>query len=74
MGCIAERPAVDRLEAEVGEYAVVLRVSTNTRPGRQLFKRLEGRGTPMFVIYDREGNEYWRGNHAPTADSVLQIW
>jgi hypothetical protein len=71
MACIAEKPAVQKLEADLGDRANVLRVSINTAFGRQLMERFDVSSTPTFVLFDRQGSEIWRGTHAPNTEQVL---
>jgi thiol-disulfide isomerase/thioredoxin len=61
LGCVAMKPAVDRLEKELGDKLVVRRVDIQSDGGRQLMERYRVEFTPTFILFDAAGQELWRG-------------
>jgi hypothetical protein len=68
---MAQKPVSDRLEADLGSRANMLRVSIHTDLGQQLGARYHFEFTPLFVVLDSTGKEIWRGNRAPSIQTVL---
>ena len=60
LGCVAMKPAVDRLENELGDKLVVRRVDIQSDEGRQLVKQYPIEFTPTFIFFDVTGREQWR--------------
>jgi thiol-disulfide isomerase/thioredoxin len=60
LGCVAMKPAVDRLEKEWRGRLVVQRVDIQSDEGKQLTARHGIEYTPTFVFFDAEGREQWR--------------
>jgi hypothetical protein len=69
---MALRPATERLEADLGSRANLLRVSIHTDFGQQLGERYRFESTPLFVVLDATGAEVWRGSKPPSIDTVLK--
>ena len=70
LGCVALKPAVDRLEAELRAKLVVRRVDIQTDEGRELMKQYGMEFTPAFILLDAAGREQWRGVGRLDADAV----
>lgn len=66
-GCLAIRPVVDRLAAEIADEFNVLRVDIHTEPGLTLRARYRFSYTPEFIVFDRRGREVWRAHVPPDA-------
>jgi thioredoxin-related protein len=71
MGCVALKPAVDRLEQQLGSGANTLRVSVTTPAGRELASRYGFQYVPQFVIYDGAGRQVYSDTALPTVQQVL---
>ncbi len=68
---MAQKPVSDQLEADLGDRAVMLRVSIHNLLGQQLGERYHFESTPLFVVLNSQGREVWRGSRAPTVQRVL---
>ncbi len=60
LGCVAMKPAVDKLEQELAGKLVVRRVDIQSDEGRQLVKQFGIEFTPTFIFFDAAGKEQWR--------------
>jgi thiol-disulfide isomerase/thioredoxin len=70
LGCVAMKPAVDRLEEDLREKIVVRRVDVQSDAGRQLMKQYDIEFTPTFILFDAAGKERWRGTGKLDAEAV----
>lgn len=70
LGCVAMKPAVDKLESELAGKLVVRRVNIQTAEGRELMKELAVEFTPTFIFFDAAGREQWRSVGQLDADEV----
>jgi thiol-disulfide isomerase/thioredoxin len=70
LGCVAMKPAVDRLENELREKLVVRRVDIQSAEGRQLAEQYRIEFTPTFVLFDAAGKERWRSAGGLDAEAV----
>ena len=61
LGCVAMKPAVDRLETELQDKLIVQRVDIQSVEGRHLMEQYQIEFTPTFILFDRAGKELWRG-------------
>ena len=59
-GCVAMKPAVDRLENELREKLVVRRVDIQSAEGQKLAVDDGIELTPTFIFFDAAGKEQWR--------------
>jgi hypothetical protein len=69
---MAMEPITEQLQANLGNHANVLRVSIHTELGKRLGERYAFETTPLFILFDGQGNEKWRGHSVPSADEVLR--
>lgn len=60
LGCVAMKPAVDRLENELRGKLVVRRVDIQSAEGRKLASQYGIEATPTFIFFDDVGREQWR--------------
>lgn len=60
LGCVAQKPAVDKLEREMAGKLAVRRVDIQSDEGRQLVKQFGIEFTPTFILFDAAGKEQWR--------------
>ena len=72
MGCMALKPLVARLEADLGNRAAVLRVSIHTDLGKALGQRYTVEDVPLFILFDGQGKETKRSHMAPVVSDVLR--
>jgi thiol-disulfide isomerase/thioredoxin len=72
-GCLALRPSVDLLAAEIDAEFNILRVDIHTDFGRELRQNFRFTYTPEFVLLDRNGEEVWRAHTIPPRDQVLAL-
>lgn len=69
-GCLAVRPLVDQLAAEVaGEFSFV-RVDVHSEVGHSLRERYGFSYTPEFIVFDAAGREVWRAHTLPDAGAL----
>lgn len=68
---MALEPSVNRLEDRLGDRADMLRVSIHTAIGSALADRYAFEYTPLFIVFDAQGDEIWRGSSVPSLDTVL---
>jgi thioredoxin-related protein len=54
------KPVVDRLEEELKDKLVVIRVNVQEDAGRSLARSLGFEYTPTFILFDAQGQELWR--------------
>jgi len=73
MACIALKPVVDRLEAELNDHLLVLRVDIQSNDGGNLAERVGFKYTPTFILYDSDGEEIWRSVGRLDPDLVRQF-
>ena len=71
-GCLAVRPVVDRLAAEIENEFNFVRVDIHSDAGRELRERYGFSYTPEFIVFDRSGREVWRA-HTPPDTRTLQL-
>jgi len=69
---MALTPLVERLEADLGNRATVLRVSIHTDLGKALGQRYAVEDVPLFILFDEQGKETRRLRIAPTVRDVLR--
>jgi thioredoxin 1 len=60
LGCVAMKPAVDRLENELRGKVIVRRADIQSNEGRQLAGQYGIEFTPTFIFFDAAGREQWR--------------
>lgn len=69
---MALKPLVERLEADLGNRATVLRVSIHTDLGKALGQRYTVEDVPLFILFDGQGKEVKRIRTAPAISNVLR--
>ena len=60
LGCVAIKPAVDRLENESRGKLRVQRVDIQSAEGQKLVSFYGIEFTPTFILFDSAGKEQWR--------------
>ena len=70
LGCVALKPAVDKLESEMAGQLVVRRVDIQTAEGRALMKQYGMEFTPAFILLDAAGREQWRATGSLDAEAI----
>lgn len=71
-GCLAVRPVVDQLAAQIADEFNFVRVDIHTEPGRALRERYLFAYTPEFIVFDAAGREVWRA-HVPPDTNALDL-
>ncbi len=71
--CLALRPAVDVLVADIEEAYNVLRIDIHTDFGRELRRSFQFSYTPEFVLFDSNGDEIWRGHSLPPPEQIYAL-
>jgi thiol-disulfide isomerase/thioredoxin len=61
LGCVAMKPAVDRVQSELRDRLNVRRVDIQSDEGRHLAREYRVEFTPTFILFDPAGKERWRG-------------
>ena len=58
---------MNRLETELGNEMLILRVDIQSANGKEISKLYPSRITPTFILFDPQGEEIWRsiGNLDP---------
>jgi thiol-disulfide isomerase/thioredoxin len=72
LGCVAAKPQVDQLVAQIQADYNILRVDIHTDFGRELRGRHQFSYTPEFILFDRAGREVWRA-HVPPSGAALSL-
>lgn len=73
LGCVAMKPAVDKVEQELAGKLSVRRVDIQSDEGRQLVKQFGIEFTPTFILFDVAGKEQWRGVGGLDAAAVRRL-
>jgi thioredoxin-like negative regulator of GroEL len=73
LGCVAQKPAVDKLERELAGKLAVRRVNIQSDEGRQLVEQFGIKFTPTFILFDAAGREQWRGSGGLDAATVRRL-
>jgi len=73
LGCVAVKPAVDRLENEWRGKLQVQRVDIQSPAGKRLVSRYHVERTPTFIFFDGTGREQWRSVGGVDAAQVRSI-
>ena len=68
---MAQKPIVEQLESDLGSRANVLRVSIHTDLGQALGQRYNFQSTPLFIVFDAQGNLSRRDGRTPSVAEVL---
>jgi thiol-disulfide isomerase/thioredoxin len=71
-GCMAVRPVVDNLVADIEDEFNIIRIDIHSEAGRELRQQLAFSYTPEFVLFDQNGEEVWRA-HVPPGESELEL-
>ena len=49
------KPAVDRLEVQLGQKLIFVRLEVQSRVGKILYDKYDGKLVPTFIIFDQSG-------------------
>jgi hypothetical protein len=69
---MATRPAVDDVVEYIDDDFNILRVNIHTDFGGELSTTMDFSFSPEFILFDRNGEEIWRGHRLPS-DEQLQL-
>ncbi len=74
MACLSAKPAVDRLENQLGDEYVVVRFDIGSEIGKYVRKKYNANVTPIFIVFDTNGNLVWkRSGRVPSLQTILSI-
>ena len=74
MACLSAKPDVDRLEAQLQDQFVVIRLNVTSDVGKRIRQIYQGGLVPTFIVFDQHGNEVWRhSGSVPRLDSILSL-
>jgi thiol-disulfide isomerase/thioredoxin len=60
MACIGMKPVVDRLEQEMSDRLLVVRLNVQDSAHSTVINEFQVRATPTFILLDPGGVEIWR--------------
>ncbi|MQG67147.1 MAG: hypothetical protein FI704_08680 [SAR202 cluster bacterium] len=59
------KPAVDRLEAQLGQKVIFVRLEVQNHVGKILYSKYDGKLVPTFIIFDQSGAIRYKTNGVP---------
>ena len=59
------KPAVDRLEVQLGQKLIFVRLEVQSHVGKILYSKYDGKLVPTFIIFDQSGAIRYRTNGVP---------
>ena len=68
------KPAVDRLEHELGDSAILVRLDVQSDLGATLKEEYEIPLIPTFLIFDLMGNEFIRMHKVPEYEEIREMF
>lgn len=63
-------PVVDGLQQEWGRKVQVARLNMHEKGAQPILEQLEFQVTPLFILFDGDGNEMWREEGLPDTDVI----
>ncbi len=72
-GCLALRPRVDLIAAEIEDEYNILRIDIHTDFGRELRQNFRFTYTPEFILFDNTGQEVWRDHTVPPLAQIQAL-
>ena len=74
IACLRAKPDVDRLERELKDYFLVIRLDVGSSLGKTIRQKYQGGMVPTFIVFDERGNEVWRhSGSVPELDEILLL-
>ena len=65
---------MDRLEFNLKDDFLVVRLKLSSALGNYLFAKYRGRVVPTFIVFDKRGNEVWRhSGSVPSLETILSL-
>ena len=64
------KPAVDRLETQLSQKLIFVRLEVQSHVGRALYSKYDAKLVPTFIIFDQSGSIQYRTNGVPEYDSI----
>ena len=72
--CLSTKPAVDRLESNLEDDFLVVRLNVHSDLGKYVFVKYRGRAVPTYIVLDKRGNEVWRQTGSvPSLATILSL-
>jgi hypothetical protein len=63
---------VDRLEVELTDHFLVIRLDVLSDVGKYVRQKYQGGVVPTFIVFDKGGNEVWRhSGSVPELGTIL---
>jgi thioredoxin-related protein len=63
---------VDRLEVELTDHFLVIRLDVLSDVGKYVRQKYHGGVVPTFIVFDKGGNEVWRhSGSVPELETIL---
>lgn len=72
-GCLALRPSVDLLVADIEDEFNILRIDIHTELGNELRDTYGFSYSPEFILFDSDGQEVWRDHALPQMEQVFAL-
>lgn len=72
-GCLALRPSVDLLVADIQDEVNVLRIDIHSDLGLELREDYAFSYSPEFILFDRTGQEVWRDHSLPQSEQIIAL-
>jgi hypothetical protein len=74
MGCMGDLSTVRGQLPELQRKDIdVLLLNINTSPGNEMLSRFEFEFTPLYLIFQGNGEEVFRSNSLPSVNDVIQL-
>ena len=63
---------MDRLELELTDHFLVIRLDVLSDVGKYVRQKYQGGVVPTFIVFDKAGNEVWRhSGSVPELETIL---
>ena len=74
VACLSAKPAVDRLENQLGDEYVVVRFDISSEIGKYVRSKYNANVTPTFIVFNTDGDLVWkRSGQVPSLQTILSI-
>lgn len=73
MGCLSTKSVVDRLEDQLGDNCIVIRVDVHTALGGELRNEYKSGSVPSFILFGRDGGEIFKSHNVPAYKEIITM-
>jgi|TARA_Y100000310_G_C20271709_1_gene618333 hypothetical protein len=73
VGCLSTKSVVDRLEEQLGETCIVIRVDVHTTLGGELRNEYHTGSVPSFVLISGDGGEIFKSHNVPDYSEIITM-